>query len=335
MGTLTKEAYKDIFKQKTLQNLDSKSKESLRQLLGNKNLMQVMMRSQELLNQISQAERDHREELEQLAIKIVKEAYPVIEYAGIEIDAQIVDMGQMNLQNFGDEDDDEESINKVPENIKRRIINGITQGSSFRGAYVFMLFQDNLDNISPELIAKYKEILDLSFGIFDNEQAIALMLAALAQKQKIEGGTAEASYDEDTGALTITARALNFPMLVHEIVKGLYEIVSLQGFGPDKEQNKQIVQKVDKLQNEPEDSRYGKFIYDAINSLYTDSSFDDPRIREFLFTEIYKLPDDQFMSFIENSINGELTSAQKNWAQGTMKQIARDINKDDIPFEVD
>lgn len=331
MGQLT-EAYKDIFKSKTLQNLDAKSKESLQQLLGNKNLMQVMMRSQQLLGQISQAEQNHREELEQLAVNIVKEAYPVIEYAGIEIDAQIVDMGQINLQNFGDEEDNDD-LEKTPESIKRRIINGITQGSSFRGAYVFMLFQEHLNDLNPELVEKYKEILDLSFGIFDNDEAVALMLALLAQKQKIEGGEADASYDEDTGVLTITARALNFPMLVHEIVKGLYEIVSLQGFGPDKEKNKQIVQKVDKLQNEPEDSRYGKFIYDAINSLYTDSSFDDPRIREFLFSEIYKLSDDQFMNFIENSINNELTPSQKNWAQGVMKQISRDINKDDTGLE--
>ena len=35
----------------------------------------------------------------------------------------------------------------------------------------------------------------------------------------------------------IKAKAICFPMLVHEIVKGLYEIVGTEGFGADKEKN--------------------------------------------------------------------------------------------------
>jgi hypothetical protein len=319
--------YSKIFKPATFNKLKSKSGESLQNLIGNKPLMQIMMRSQELLNQISDAEKNFRPNLEKLAVRIVKTTYPVIDYAGIQIDAKIVDMGEIDLQNFGG--GDEESIDKMPENIKRRIINGITQGGAVRGAYAFHLFKDNLDKINPDLISKYKEILNLSFGVFDNDEAIALMMAMLAQRQKIEGGSAEAEFNEETGVLTIHARALNFPMLVHEIVKGLYEIVSLQGFGPDKEKNKDIVKNVDKLENEPEDTRYGKFIFDSINDLYLDSEFDDPRVRDFLFSEIYKLPEDEFMSFIENSINGELTPNQKRWAQNAMKDISKDIKKDD------
>jgi hypothetical protein len=51
------------------------------------------------------------------------------------------------------------------------------------------------------------------------------MLAALAQGKKMEGGESEMEYDEKNDQFVIKARALCFPMLVHEIVKGLYEIV--------------------------------------------------------------------------------------------------------------
>jgi hypothetical protein len=122
-------------------------------------------------------------------------------------------------------------------------------------------------------------------------------------------------------------------MLVHEIVKGLYEIVGTEGFGSDKEKNQAIVGAVDKLSNEPRDLQYGKFIYDAINNLYVDSNIDDPRVRELFFAELYKLIDAEFFPFIENAINGELKPLQKKWAMDTMKDIARDLTKDDTGLE--
>jgi hypothetical protein len=140
-------------------------------------------------------------------------------------------------------------------------------------------------------------------------------------------------YDEENEQFVIKARAICFPMLVHEIVKGLYEIVGTEGFGPDKEKNQAIVGAVDKLSNEPRDFQYGKFIYDAISKIYNESNIDDPRVRELFFAELYKSPDDEFFPFIENAINDELKPLQKKWAADTMKDIARDLTKDDTGLE--
>ena len=118
-------------------------------------------------------------------------------------------------------------------------------------------------------------------------------------------------------------------MLVHEIVKGLYEIVGTEGFGPDKEKNQAIVGAVDKLSNEPNDLRFGKFLYDAISKIYNESNIDDPRVRELFFAEVYKLIDDEFFPFVENAINDELKPLQKKWAIDTMNDIKRDLMKDD------
>lgn len=156
-----------------------------------------------------------------------------------------------------------------------------------------------------------------------------MMLAALAQGQKMEGGTSEMVYDEENEQFVIKARALCFPMLLHEIVKGLYEIVGTEGFGADKEKNKAIINAVDKLSNEPNDFRFGKFLYDAITKLYNESDLDDARIRELFFAELYKLEEDEFLSFVENAVNDELTPEQKRWAINTMKDIERDLKKDD------
>jgi hypothetical protein len=329
MGRLLEVDYEKIFSPQTMATLKGRSGQSLKQMLGDKNLRQTMMRSQTLLNEITQAEDGYRDELEMVAAQMVTDAYPIIDYANIKIDAKIVGMGDLDIQPG---EDGEVSLEDVPaeaEKAKRRIINGITQGASIRGAFGFMLFKEYLDQINPALVAKYSEILKLSFGIYDDENAIALMLSMLAQGQKMAGGESEMEYDEENEQFVIKAKAICFPMLVHEIVKGLYEIVGTEGFGADKEKNQAIVGAVDKLSNEPRDLQYGKFIYDAISDLYNESDVDDPRVRELFFAEVYKLIDDEFFPFIENAINGTLKPLQRKWAMDTMRDIKRDLMKDD------
>jgi hypothetical protein len=335
MAKLLEVEYDKIFSPNTMAALKGKSGESLRQMVGNRPLMQTMMRSKEVLDQIIAAEEGYRDELEAIAIQMVTDAYPIIDYANIKIIASIGnDMDiEMNPNNedpsqpdFGEDD---------PEKMKakRRLINGITQGASVRGAFAFMLFKEYIDQINPELVGKYSEILKLVFGTYDDDNAIAMMLAAIAQGAKMQGGESEMEYDDENDQFIIKAQAMCFPMLVHEIIKGLYEIVGTEGFGSDKEKNQSIINAVDKVSNEPEDLRYGKFIYDAINDLYISSDADDPRVRELFFASVYKLSDNEFFPFIENAINGSLTSSQKRWAEMEIRDITRDLTKDDTGLQ--
>lgn len=333
MAKLLEIEYEKIFKPETMDLLKGKSGESLRDTLGTKDLQQVVRRSAELVPEIIEAENGYRDHLELLAADIVTKAYPIIDYANIKIDAKIVTMGDLKIPEEPDEEDptSPDFGEDDPEKLKakRRIINGITQGASIRGSFAFLLFRDYLDAFDEELVAKYNEILKLSFGIYDDENAIAMLLAMIAQKQNMPGGSSEMVYDEDEEQFVIKARAICFPMLVHEIVKGLYEIVGTEGFGADKEKNQAIVGAVDKLSNEPRDFQYGKFIYDAISDIYNSGNINDPRVRELLFTEIYKLTEEEFIPFIENAINGTLSNEQKKWAADTMRDIKDDLKKDD------
>ena len=331
MGKLFEIEYEKIFKPETMTALKGKSGASLKQMLGNKSLMQTLMSSQEILGEIIEAEKPHRDVLSQIAVDMVTQAYPIIDYANIRIDAKIED--NINLSSSEDETSVEDANTPEALKAKRRIINGITQGASIRGSFAFYLFKEYLDLLDDSLVDKYGEILKQVFGIYDDENAIAMMLAALEQGQKMAGGESEMVYDEETDQFVVKARALCFPMLVHEIVKGLYEIVGTQGFGKDKEQNKAVIGAVDKLSNEPRDFQYGKFIYDSLNNLYGESNINDARVRELFFTEVYKLDEEEFVNFIENLINNKLTTIQKQWAMGEMKAIEKDLKKDDTGLE--
>jgi hypothetical protein len=467
--------YKDFFSPATLEKLNKKSAENLKAMIGDKNLMQTMMSSQQLLSQIAKAETPYKQQLEKLAVNMVKELYPIIDQEGIVLDAKIgsiTDVGSeldeikvstpraflpgekvlydktivrlsKNPDRYSKEEngkihyliDDPKTgqrfyttdkyIKRLPikENIspesRRRIINAITQGAALRGAFAFYLFKEHLDEIDPSLVEKYNQIMKNSFGIYDDENAIAMMLSLLAQGQKVAGGSSKVivkeikinkpgikypkyikgieefekdhpdldinkitkkiysngytGTEEDTieyydggfdllkngksyfativgdtieimdenippqyqyineaeSGITIRARAINFPMLVHELIKGLYELISLQGFKGDKASNQAVVDKVDLLKNEPSDIRYGKFIFDALNDVFVNSNYDDPRIREFFFQEVYQLDDTDFISFIENSINDQLTPSQKRWVESTLKSISLDLRDDD------
>jgi hypothetical protein len=322
--------YDKFFSPEVVNILKSKSAESRKKLLGSAQLIQVMQKTGDLLNKISEIESDYIPELESLAVQLVEEAYSIIQDQNIKIIAKIgARPPEMNSSEPPLIPVSEVPEAEMPENEKRRIINGITQGSAIRGAYAVNLFGDYLEAIDDSLLQKYNELLNAAFGIYDDEQAIAMLLAMLAQQQKAEGGESEGGYDKETGQLVIKAWGLNFAFLVHEIVKGLGEIISLQGFGTDKEKNQKIVNKVDTLANEPDDLRFGKFIYDAISKLYIESKYTDQRIKEYLFTEIYKLEAPEFKLFIENLIKNKLTSSQIKWVNDAMDSIQSDLTKDD------
>ena len=79
---------------------------------------------------------------------------------------------------------------------RRRIINSISQGAALKGAFSFYLFKDYLDAIDPTLIEKYNQIMKNSFGIYDDDNAIAMMLSALAQGHKAAGGSSKVILKE-------------------------------------------------------------------------------------------------------------------------------------------
>lgn len=327
---LNEAKYEDIFRPETIAALKGKSGESLRQMAGDKNLMQTLMRSQELLSQITEAEADYHTELELIAKIMATDAYPIIDYADIKIDAKI-DPNDTSLPEMGEEEESADEAPSTEDEKKRRIINGITQGSSIRGSFGYLMFREYLDDLNPELVDNYSEVLKTIWATYDDENAIAMMLAALAQNKNAAaaGGASDIIYDEEKEQFVIRARAICFPILLHEIIKGLYEIIGTEGFGPDKEKNKQIINKVDKISNEPHDLQYGKFIYDGLNKLYAEWNGNDARVRELFIAEVYKLEDEDFFPFIENIINGTIPADQKKWAINTMNSIESDLSKDD------
>ena len=321
----------DAFSDMTQKKLSAQSAESLKKMLKGKSYQEAMMASMQLLPKVMEAEKPYRDQLEQLAKEVVYEIFPIVKDAGIEIDAKLVDSpNQMKISQGQDEEevDTEEEADMALDAVadksgidKRRIINAITQGAGIRGTKAYYLFDyamDMLDTLGVK--DDYEELVNNAYGIYDDDAAIAMMMAMLSQgggQGSAQGGESEIDWNEEEDTMTIKATALTFPILMQEIVKGLYEFVALQGFSADAEKNKQIAKQVDKVENEPQDIQYGKFIYDALRDLVADADIDN----ELFFSEVYKLEQPFFQEFIEAAINDELDSNHKQWIETTIENI--------------
>jgi hypothetical protein len=339
----------------TIQNLKGKSAQARERMLGNDNLMQIMQRSAVLINQLMQDEAPYKEQLEQLAVRMVKKMYPVIDEFGIEIEATL---GMGNLPPKDEDENEEEPNINLPqadipqvdimndEVAKRRLINAITQGASIRGALdkPFIEFinaaPDNLLDSYSETLAgldnsvdKYGETLKKVFGVFHDEQALAMFMAMMAGGNgggggEQKGGESEAEFDDD-GSIKIRATGLIFPFLVHEIIKGLYEIASIQGFTKSKEVNAATAAAADRLEYEPEDFAVGTHIQESLEELYNNARVFNKVAFEVFLTNLYREDDAAaFVAFIENLINNRLTAAQQQWAEDHMEPMAEEDDED-------
>jgi hypothetical protein len=330
MRRLTEVDYNKMFGPEVMASLKGKSAKSLKKLVGNKNISQAM---NTLLPYINQAENGHRPALEKAAVALVKELYPVIDEYDIQIDARIIPMGNTaavrdlknQWKNLQEDNDPEEEESDEEQEMKRDLINGLKAGTSLKGTYGFLFFRQHLDDIEgfdPNIIDKYKEAMDIVFGTYDDDNAVAFMMNYYQQNPEAQKA-GESKAIEKNGKITIQAWGINFPTLVHEIIKGLKFItIGWPGYASkSKEKNQAVVNKVDKLYNEPEALRWGKFLAEALDKLYNESDINDSRVKESFETEVAKLKYKELVSLLSNALLDKLTPSQKSWVNNTLSEL--------------
>jgi hypothetical protein len=332
--------YDKIFDPETL----SKLKGSVAQRLQGKNPMQIAMQLQQLAMQVIRLEQGNQDLLEQLAYDVVYEAYPYLKSNEdvIEIDAKIVPQSQVKeaLQpNTPDEEDiDELSIeeeNEMMDDIaadlkKRRLINAITQGGSTFSKSAHYVQQEYIDIVGGEGTSdKYRDLMQAALDMIDFAVGMAGMNMGGSGLEDNATGAESVFYDFEKEKWVIKARAIVFPVLILEIIKGMYEIIGLFGFD-DLERGEKVVSKVDKIQNEPEDIAYGQLItknlFDIINKLETDVTPDE---RDDFLQDIYKLDNNEFIKLMTNIINNNVPTDQMNMLKGMFSQMRSDKKADD------
>jgi hypothetical protein len=111
--------------------------------------------------------------------------------------------------------------------LRRRLANSLTQGNAINKLYLFNLVADRLNEVDPNLVQNY--------GLISTINQLAYYFAPKGtEEQMIEdesdmiGGSEEVTKDAGEDKVIIKVRGVIFPNLVHELVKGIYEYLSLR-----------------------------------------------------------------------------------------------------------
>lgn len=307
-------------------------------------LAQMMMMAH---NKIVQTERAHREQLEQLAVELVMKEMGIPEGA-LQFDAKIVGLGEINTDDFNREMTQQPNIEPVDieedlmtdlesmtlEKAKRRLINNMIQGASKKGHYMYHYVTDKIEEItgSEDLINQYGVLMSINDTLY-------WQLSDDTMKQMMggpEGGGSvggKEEVDRNTDPPTIIARAINFPVLVHELIKGTLELFAIQGRPTDEEGNEseewgEIEGSEDTLEKEAWDLRLGPAIWDRVRNQFPEEILTDENkaeLQNYLLVEIFKLPAKQFLVFMKEVISGSANGKRlMNELMSGVDQMFRD-----------
>ncbi len=325
--------------------------------------MQMMSR----IPMIMQVEARNKKKLEDLAVKASLDETEVPE-GWVEIDAQLgspIDVSNFRYEPDQEEEDEEEQEEKqsldIPsfdvedltdeeelelEKHKRNIINAIIQGAAKKGHYIFQKpsIKRELDKINPELFGLYLAIMAVNdYMYFTQEQMIEMMSQTgqgVAGKVELdpggddeeeeEGGEDEGESEIDT---VIKAQGMIFPILCHEIIKGIEESKARHGLPKEPGMRQKVQSQVDLLSNEPMQLRIGPEIVEKIRFALPDPMFEDENkgLINWFHILLYQIPAQEFLEIIGNAISEDASKVKK--ATARFEEIMKEAQNMKDEFE--
>ena len=314
---------------------------------------------------IMRIEAAHKDELIQLAIdacldegEVPEEWYQIEAHLGEQPDTS--DFRYQPEEPKDDEEEEKEKL-EIPsfdiedltdeeelelEKHKRNIINAIIQGSAKRGHYLFQkpAVKSRLDAIDPSLYRDYLGIMAINdFMYFTMEQMIEMMSQTgqgVAGKVSLddaddegEEGGGEEGEGEEQPDTKIVAVGLIFPILCHEIIKGLEEAKGRYGHSKNPEIRQKVRGAVDVLSNEPMQLRIGPEIVEKLRFALPDRMFDESNkgLINWFHILLYQIPAQEFLGIIGNAISEDTSKVKK--ATSKFEEIMKEAQNMKGEFE--
>jgi len=314
---------------------------------------------------IFQLQSGHEDELTEVGIDIIKRFYGSI-LDGVKLDVKIVDpndeekkkMAQDMLQQQEEEEEYdgpevELELPGIEHDIdKRKLINNVMQGEAQNVHDMMYDVKDKVTEItgSDELLDLYMQFLALNRK-FDWDER--MNLEEMMEQAPQMANAMETEWDEEGegegDTPTIKARVLDLPMVIHEVVKGIYELIAAGAIDPDPVRAQKVLAATDTLTDEQEDIRFGPYIArdlrDYVNDVAENISgaFDIPNLREFIFGKLIELPAKEFVEAVTDILMKEdkaktlitkyIKEIQEEFAGFQQKQIPgyEEEREEDLP----
>jgi len=318
---------------------------------------QEMMRK---LPNIMRIEAAHRDELIDLAKEAsLDEAEVPANWYQIEATLGMPDTGNFRFEPEDDKEDEEEKEESLEfpsfdvedltdeeilelEKHKRNIINAIIQGAAKKGHYLFQKpeVKARLDAIDPSLYGDYLGIMAINdFLYFSMEQMIEMMSqTGQGVAGKVELGDAdedgeEGEEGESQSDTKIMATGMIFPILCHEIIKGLEEAKGRHGLPKEPSLRQKVQGQTDILSNEPMQLRIGPEIVEKIRFALPNEMYDQDNkgLINWFHILLYQIPAQEFLEIIGNAISEDSSKVRK--ATSRFKEIMKEAIEMKEEFE--
>jgi hypothetical protein len=145
-----------------------------------------------------------------------------------------------------------------------------------------------------------------------------------------EEGGEEGQSESDT---VIKAQGLIFPILCHEIIKGIEESKGRHGLPKEPGMRQKVQQQVDTLANEPMQLRIGPEIVEKIRFALPDLMFDDSNkgLINWFHILLYQIPAQEFLEIIGDAISED--SAKNKKATKKFEEIMKEAQDLKSEFE--
>jgi hypothetical protein len=337
-------AEKDV--QRLMTNRFKQVAEKLREVTGRpitsvQVAMMIYQQQLQNLSTIMRIESQHKEQLENLSVQAALDEVQM-PADWFEINAKL---GQFDAPEFNMGTSEPPKISVGPdvdvtsEMHKRNLINAIIQGTAKKGHYIFQKpeIREQLDAIDPRLYPAYLGIMTINdFMYFSMEQMIEMMSASASGiGGAVQLDSSEESDEDGDGApdTIINAYGLIFPILCHEVIKGLEEAKGRYGFPEDAEVRQIVQQKTDTLPMEAWTLRLGPQIVEKIRFALPDEVFEEENygLINWFQMELYKLPAEDFIKIIGNAISEDTSKQSK--AKDSFREILKIAKQNKEEYE--
>ena len=323
-----------------------------------KMLYKDMMRK---LPDIMRIEAAHKDELIELAIQSSLDEGEVPEGRyQIEANLGMPDTGNFRMEPEDEEDEEDEEEDKEEklkfssfdldeltdeeilelEKHKRNIINALIQGAAKKGHYLFQKpeVKSRLDAIDPSFYRDYLGIMAITdFLYFNFEDAIEHMAQTaqgIAGKVELDDADEEEGEEgEEQPDTKIIATGIFFPILCHEIIKGLEEAKGRAGLPSDSNLRAKVLGQTDVLSNEPMQLRIGPEIVEKLRFALPDDVF-NPEYKgliNFFHVLLYQIEAKEFLEVIGNAISEDSSKVSK--AKKRFEEIVEEAKQMQEEFE--
>lgn len=261
------------------------------------------------------AERGKTDELLRLAMKAIFKIYPrlkeVVDAGEVRIDAKLSSGsgGRITAQNVDAQklararERDPEFDKKVK---KREIIQALTQGTAWDTGfnYIYVL-KSAIDSIDPNLFQQYRDFAEGASAFYWGNTS---ELEAIASRAV--GRVAYADVRMEGDVVVIEASAPNFPLLMHELVKGVEMYKNRISLPKDPDTRQALLKLTDTHKGEIQSMNYGRELLSKLRDLLADiNEYEiemEPEVTHFMM----KMPEQQFLLLWDDIINDNKSAAK-------------------------